>query len=424
MRSRSRSLFGQSLDRSVFVAFFLGGVVPLCGLAVVSQRLLPAIGDTSRQAALVAFVVATALLSLGAFLALRRLVQDAVDRMAAQNARLAALLDVARELSEAPHAREVTESTSRWALRLADAEASWLLTRRAGPNPPEPAKPPEVLGQRGDRAGEWLEAHLDEWLDAWTARSGDAGPGGTADLVGEGVGSPHFVLTPLTSEHEPEGLLVVARSDRAFDPGEVDVLRALAAQAGVALTNAERGDVQRNFFSHMTDLVTVALDTHIDHRAGHASRVAEIANRVGRRMGLDEAALHDLHFAALLHDVGMLKIPLEHQRDPRYFRKHPAFGARMLSRIRVWQSAAPIVHQHHERIDGQGYPDGIAGDAICLGARILSVCDAWDAMRRRDAHREALAVPEALAELHAHADSQFDATVVRALEDLSREGAL
>ena len=192
----------------------------------------------------------------------------------------------------------------------------------------------------------------------------------------------------------------------------------------MAYTSADRGDSQRNFFSHMTDLVVAALDTHIQYRAGHASRVAAIANRVGRAMGVEDEALHDLHFAALLHDVGMLRIPAAHQRDPRFFRKHPAVGARMLSRIRVWERAAPIVGQHHERPDGTGYPDGLVGDDIVLGARILAVCDAWDAMRTEDVHRPAIPVEEALTELHDHVGGQFDGDVVAALEALVREGAL
>jgi HD-GYP domain-containing protein (c-di-GMP phosphodiesterase class II) len=141
-------------------------------------------------------------------------------------------------------------------------------------------------------------------------------------------------------------------------------------------------------------------------------------------MGLDDEALHDLHFGALLHDVGMLRIPAASQRDPRHFRKHPAFGYRMLSRIRVWERAAPIVGQHHERMDGAGYPEGLVGEDICLGARILAVCDAWDAMRSDDAHRASIPVDDALAELRSGAGTQFDPDVVTAFEALVRDGAI
>ncbi len=142
-------------------------------------------------------------------------------------------------------------------------------------------------------------------------------------------------------------------------------------------------------------------------------------------MGLYDGELHDLHFAALLRDVGMLKIPAAHQGDPKYFRKHPAVGSKMLSRIRLWEKASPIVQGHHERPDATGYPSGVGrGDEICLGARMLAVCDAWDAMQTDDFHRSAIPVDEALEELAAHVGTQFDANVVSTLTALAQEGVL
>jgi HD-GYP domain-containing protein (c-di-GMP phosphodiesterase class II) len=145
---------------------------------------------------------------------------------------------------------------------------------------------------------------------------------------------------------------------------------------------------------------------------------------MGRAMGLDDEVLHDLHFASLLHDVGMLRIPLEHQRDPKYFRKHSTFGHKVLSRIRVWERAAPMVLQHHERLDGAGYPDGIAADDICLGARILAVCDTWDALRTKDWNRDALSVEDALTEIEANSGGQFDPEIVATFKRLVEQGQL
>jgi two-component system, cell cycle response regulator len=96
----------------------------------------------------------------------------------------------------------------------------------------------------------------------------------------------------------------------------------------------------------------------------------------------------------------------------------------MLSRIRVWEKAAPIVLQHHERADGTGYPDGLVDHDICLGARILAVCDAWDAMRNDDENRAAIPPQQALAEMEAHVGAQFDADVVSTFRALDREGLL
>lgn len=415
MPGNANSLFDQSLDRSVFVTFFLGAITPLVGFAVASERLMPNLESRDDQVALASLVVTTGLLSLGSFLALRRIVARAVVRITDQNARLESLLLVAREFADAPHAQAVAESASIWSMRLTDADASWVLTREAWD------KPFTVLATRGDDAETWFEAGAAEWAEIANRDVDSEDP---IRIDGEGSDSPSFLLVPIALEAGPGAHFVVARRERAFSPNEVDALATLGAQAGVAYTSADRGDGQRNFFSHMTDLVVAALDTHIQYRSGHASRVAALTNRVARAMGVEDEALQDLHFAALLHDVGMLRIPAEHQRAKTFFRKHPTVGARMLSRIRAWEGAAPIVAQHHERPDGTGYPDGLVGDDIVLGARILAVCDAWDAMRTEDRHRPAIPEEEALAELHAHVGSQFDGDVVATLEALVREDAL
>jgi putative nucleotidyltransferase with HDIG domain len=415
MRKKYSSLFDQSLERSVFVTYFLGGIVPLLGFAFVSERLMPMIVDRNTQWGMAGLVIGTGILSLVSYLALRRIIMTAAASMAEQNGRLESLLEVARELAEAPHAQVVAESASCWAQRLCGADASWVLNREGWD------KPFEVMSQRGEAAAKLFERHRDEWTDLVDRAMGESE---TIRIDGQGSENPSVVITPLAGELEPGGVLVAARSGMAFSPAEVDALSTLSAQARVALMNAERGDTQRNFFSHMTDLVIAALDAHIEHRAGHAGRVAEYANRVGRSMGLDETQLHDLHFAALLHDVGMLKIPAANQKDPAFFRKHSTVGYKILSRIRVWEGAAPIVLQHHERLDGGGYPDGVMGDDICLGARILAVCDAWDAMRTDDSHRPAIPVEQALTQLQTNADTQFDPDVVATFTALVTEGVV
>lgn len=413
MARSNHSLFDQSLDRSVFVTFFLGAVVPLMGFAFASERLIPLLAERDEQLALTALVIATGTLSLVSFLALRRIVSGTLARLSDQNERLEDLLHVASELADAPHAQSVAESAACWAQRLTGADASWMLACE------DWDKPFVVLAHRGDDALAQFEEAGEIWQE--TARR-DVEDGDVLRMDSAlDVGSPtETLLLPLSTEGTPALYLAVSRKGAPLSPGKIDALRTLAAQTGIAFLSAERGESQQNFFSHMIELVVAALDTHIEYRAGHASRVAELANRVGRAMGLDDEALRDLHFGALFHDVGMLRIPPARQRDPRLFRSHPAVGARMLSRIRFWAGAAPIVGQHHERLDGAGYPDGLVGNDIVLGARILAVCDAWDAMRSRDVGRDAIPLDEALAELRAHTGTQFDPDVVACFEALTQ----
>src|SRR5205807_7862101 len=132
----------------------------------------------------------------------------------------------------------------------------------------------------------------------------------------------------------------------------------------------------------------------------------------------------NLEFGALLHDVGKIAIPKEIVNKPgklnpeewTIIKTHTVEGQRMLEQVGGFmREVGLIVRTHHERWDGGGYPDGLAGEAIALEARIISCCDTWNAMRTDRPYRRALSHEVALAELIANAGSQFDPRVVRAL---------
>lgn len=152
----------------------------------------------------------------------------------------------------------------------------------------------------------------------------------------------------------------------------------------------------------------------------HVVRTGELALRVGERMGLRGRELRRLGLAGMLHDVGKLYTPDEILKKPasltadeyEIIKAHPVDGERMLLAEPSLAEAAPIVRSHHERVDGGGYPDGLAGDAIPLPSRIIAVCDAVDAMTHDRQYRKAMPMQMAFAILHEHAGSQWDARVV------------
>jgi HD-GYP domain-containing protein (c-di-GMP phosphodiesterase class II) len=211
---------------------------------------------------------------------------------------------------------------------------------------------------------------------------------------------------------------------RDFSAAEVDAVSTLAALAGVALNNGDLRDAQRNFFAHVTDILVNALDAHLEFNQGHGHRVAQLANRLGRRLELDEATMQRLHFASLLHDIGMLKLDRRQQMNPKTCDKHTIIGSRMLGRIRLWKDIAPLVHHHHEWWDGSGYPEGIAEQEIPLESRIIAVADAFDTMTSNSSYRDARSTDEALAELEACQGTQFDPRVVTAFRELAQAGQL
>ncbi|MEM9037448.1 MAG: HD-GYP domain-containing protein [Actinomycetota bacterium] len=156
----------------------------------------------------------------------------------------------------------------------------------------------------------------------------------------------------------------------------------------------------------------------------HVVRTAELAMRIGGRMGVPADQLRELGVGALLHDVGKIEIPDEVLNKPgrldddefEIMKSHAAIGRRMLEDTVGLRDVAPIVGGHHERWDGRGYPGRLAGEDIPLAARIVSACDAFDAMAQNRVYREGMGMEKALAILDEHAGSQWDARVVEALK--------
>jgi putative nucleotidyltransferase with HDIG domain len=155
----------------------------------------------------------------------------------------------------------------------------------------------------------------------------------------------------------------------------------------------------------------------------HLERVEVYAIEVGKELGLDDSELEALRAAALLHDIGKLAVP-EHiiskpgKLTPEEFEKmkvHPVVGAEILEQVRFPYAVAPIVRSHHEKWDGSGYPDGLAGDRIPIGARILSVVDCLDALASDRQYRRALPLDEAIKIVEKEAGIAFDPRVVEVL---------
>lgn len=162
--------------------------------------------------------------------------------------------------------------------------------------------------------------------------------------------------------------------------------------------------------------------------AGHAERVRRHAVRVGSALGLTGEALRAIEYAALLHDVGKVALPLDvvlkagplTPEERAVMRRHPEYGENIVEQVEPLQPVAYLIRSHHERFDGHtdgpfpGYPDGLRGDAIPLGSRIIAVVDAYDAMTSDRSYRPALTADVAARELLRGAGGQFDPVVVQA----------
>jgi HD-GYP domain-containing protein (c-di-GMP phosphodiesterase class II) len=161
-----------------------------------------------------------------------------------------------------------------------------------------------------------------------------------------------------------------------------------------------------------------------EYTGDHTQGVVELSLRVGDELGVDEETRRAVEFGALLHDVGKIAIPNSIINKPgklddaewAVMKTHTIEGQRMLERVGgLLGRIGVVVRASHERWDGRGYPDGLAGEAIPLAARIVSACDAWNAMQTDRAYRQALPFEVAIDELHRNAGTQFDPRVVAAL---------
>jgi len=172
-----------------------------------------------------------------------------------------------------------------------------------------------------------------------------------------------------------------------------------------------------------------ALDTRDTETQGHSRRVSEYTVAVARAMNVQEPDLTQMRWGALLHDVGKIGVPDAILRKPGpltpaewvEMRKHPELGRRILANIRFLEGAVPIVYCHQERYDGTGYPRGLKGDQIPLGARIFAVVDTLDAMTMNRPYRKALAYERAREEVARFSGVQFDPRVVEAFLQIPGE---
>jgi putative nucleotidyltransferase with HDIG domain len=215
-------------------------------------------------------------------------------------------------------------------------------------------------------------------------------------------------------------LLVSGSRKGAFDVPDLDMLTALGRQAAVALDNAFQHERASNFFTHASDILVSFLETLDVHHPGHSRGTAALADLITRRLALPDPERRRIHFAALLHDIGKVRIDpvllrgvLLPAEARRIMREHARLGAEMLKPITAWAELPSIILSHHERWDGTGYPAGLAGEDIPLGARIVAVAEVFDAMRRETPYSRAKTEAEAIAELEACAGTQFDPKIVR-----------
>jgi putative nucleotidyltransferase with HDIG domain len=348
-----------------------------------------------------------------------------VDRLQHSNVRLQSLHEATARLAAADHPDRVLSVLVESARGLLRADRVRVVLFEHGHDGTL------LIGEAaGDGAGvlKGVRLHAEEGIAAQVALSGHfvlAGRAETQEHYSERcddleASGPGFVCVPMV-QGAVQGALSAAGREGSLDDEDRQIATSLATQAATALDNALKNERAVNFFTHTCDILISVLESIDVHLPGHSRAAAALADMVTRRMGLADEERRNIHFGALLHDIGKIRLEpdllgggghLTHEQILR-LRDHAALGVELLKPITLWEDILPLIQTHHERWDGAGYPSGLAGEDIPLGARVIAVAEAFDAMTRGYPGRPPRTPEQALVELQACAGSQFDPRIVR-----------
>ena len=231
------------------------------------------------------------------------------------------------------------------------------------------------------------------------------------------------VSLPVRVDGRIDGALnVYAGEPHAFGPRVVDLLGELARSLGIGIERLRGRRDLEVAFANSVDLIASVVESRDPYTSGHQSRVAELSAAIGRELGLDGWRIEGLTYAATIHDVGKVGVPIDllsrpgtlSKEEMALIRRHSTIGWEITSRFEWPWPIAEIIHQHHERMDGSGYPLGLRGYEILLESRIVAVADAFEAISSRRPYRAALGEDTARSVVIDGSGTAFDADVVAA----------
>jgi HD-GYP domain-containing protein (c-di-GMP phosphodiesterase class II)/putative methionine-R-sulfoxide reductase with GAF domain len=227
---------------------------------------------------------------------------------------------------------------------------------------------------------------------------------------------------PLRVGDKTIGMFELA-SARGYGDEEKRLLETLASQAAIAIENARLfEDTQRTYYDTLRSLAG-ALEARDAYTRGHSQRVADLSDKLAERLGVEEEERREIYSAALLHDIGKIGVRDEvllkpgklSEEEMETIRNHPIFGDAILAPLKFLGKVTGMVKHHHERWDGDGYPDGLEGEEIPLASRIVAVADTYDALTSDRPYRDRRTHEDALEIIRQESGSQFDPSVVTAL---------
>jgi hypothetical protein len=352
----------------------------------------------------------------------RVLTKRVLSSIGLYSGRLDRILGFTREIKEEIYIDRLLEKAMEFSLSLTGSEAGCILLFEGEELVFRVAKGEGIGGLAGRSVAG------DTGIAAWVVEHGT--PLYLEDVgISEGFGSSLTAVSdyhvrsalcvPLKTEKGMMGAIeLVNKKEGLFDDRDVELVAYLADQAAISIERAEFFEDQKNYEVHVTDMLIDLIDHSLPGelhplRSGHSRRVAQYAGVMAKALGMLENEQRRLYFASLLHDVGYLRALTGGPSGEEMARLHPFWGHEMLNTINFYRDIAPFVLHHHERFDGTGLPEGLAGADIPLASRIIAVAEAFDAAlgtSGEEGGREAF--QSAAGELRERAGSELDPSLV------------
>jgi HD-GYP domain-containing protein (c-di-GMP phosphodiesterase class II) len=408
------------------LAFILTSVIPLAILSYiileyVSPVLLSAGAETTLiwLKILVLFLIFLAV--LGFFIS-RTATRETVEKVNQYNRRLRHLFEISQSLSRNIHLDVLLQDIVKAAIEMTGASGGLVLLRN------EDRKTLRFDVSIGIGAISAKQVAIGTGVAGWVAENNelvmlnDVGDDSRyrKDLdILPNFNTSAILAAPLSSGNENFGTLELlhrVEDHLVFSDEDASILRSLAGQASIFIENAKFRDDQQNYFIHVTEILLSSLEGTRQFWPGHLKNTSRYSYLLGRQLNLPEVDMRILHYAALMHDIGFVKVSFREGLSRKLIELHPEIGYEMIKPIELWKDVAPIIRYHHERFDGSGYPHNLVGDQIPLGARILAVAETFDTLTNEHSYKqETLSRHGALKEIQAFSGTQFDPAICEVL---------